>query len=285
MPRQTLCGSSAGSLVSAGVLCGLTVDDTMPIVSRCAKKAREAGVLTSLTPGFSLVDVLDPILREAMKEALERQGVTGNDVDGFIRERVNGDRLRVFVTDPSKFTHPGHFGSHALVNDFSSLEHLLSACILSSYVPVGTGPMIPEPGSTVDKAFKFMEDKWVKRMKKGDGWTVGGDDEDGLEDVSPKKKWWDGGLAVMFPKIDSRTIMVSPVSIRSKTNIVICPRWIGDDSKGVNIGSRGLIANTSWENAVGAKNMLYATEDEEYEKIFNEAYDDARRVCEENSLV
>ena len=77
------------------------------------------------------------------------------------------DRLRVFLTDPSKFTHPGHFGSHALVNDFSSLEHLLSACILSSYVPVGTGPMIPEPGSTVDKAFKFMEDKWVKRMKKG----------------------------------------------------------------------------------------------------------------------
>ena len=118
-----------------------------------------------------------------------------------------------------------------------------------------------------------------------DGWTVGGDDEDGLEDVSPQKKWWDGGLAVMFPKVDSRTIMVSPVSIRSKTNIVICPRWIGDDSKGVNIGSRGLIANTSWENAVGAKNMLYATEDEEYEKICNEAYDDARRVCEENSLV
>ena len=94
MPRQTLCGSSAGSLVSAGVLCGLTVDDTMPIVSRCAKKAREAGVLTSLTPGFSLVDVLDPILREAMKEALERQGVTGDDVDGFIRERVNGGKKR-----------------------------------------------------------------------------------------------------------------------------------------------------------------------------------------------
>lgn len=168
------------------------------------------------------------------------------------------------------------------MNDFKDLEHLLSSCILSSYVPIGTGPLSPSPESCVSKATEYMKDKNVKRMKKGDGWTVDGD---GLEDVPAKEKWWDGGLAVMFPKIDGKTIMVSPVSIRSKDNIIICPKWLGSDKDGMNIGSRGLTANTSWENARGAKNMLYATEDSEYEKIFGEAYDDARRVCEENNLV
>jgi hypothetical protein len=96
-------------------------------------------------------------------------------------------------------------------------------------------------------------------MGKGDGWTVESQNNDVLETLAPKKKWWDGGLAVMFPKVDNSTILVSPVAIRSKSNIVISPKWIGDDP-GIPIGTNGLLANKTMEvrPAVTTANRVHA---------------------------
>ena len=102
----------------------------------------------------------------------------------------------------------------------------MSACLLSSYVPVATGPLSPATGTAVHAATQYMKGRGAKRSTPA-----------GVVDVGPIPQWYDGGLAAMFPKIDDGTMLVSPVSIRSKSNIVICPQWVGGE-KGLKIGSR-----------------------------------------------
>ena len=47
---------------------------------------------------------------------------------------------------------------------------------------------------------------------------------------------------------------------------------------------RGMTADASTCNLVGVKNMILPQDDKEYERIFADAYDDAKRVCKDAGL-
>jgi hypothetical protein len=88
----------------------------MDVVSSCASAASAQGPLTALTPGFSLVDVLAPLMRSSIVRSAGTEEEEA--LDEFARGRMNGDRIRVFLTDPKLFRYPGDFKSHAFLNDF-----------------------------------------------------------------------------------------------------------------------------------------------------------------------
>ena len=241
------------------------------VVSRVASAARNQGPLTALTPGFSLVDALSPFLLKVMHDAAGTSDPA--PLDDFVRERMNGGVLQVFLTDPARFRFPGDFSSHSYVDEFEGMDHVVSSCILSSYVPVATGPLRPAQGTVVHDATEFMKTRKTKRMSRK-----------GEVEVEPQPRWWDGGLAAMFPRINRKTLVISPVSIRHPKNLVICPPWTGNP-KGLKIGEGGMMADISFANAVAAKNMVLPVEDDVYERIYRDAYDDAKRVCMEAGLV
>jgi predicted acylesterase/phospholipase RssA len=82
---QTLLGSSAGALVSAGVLCGVTTADAMTLTKEIAQDASDQGVLNALTPNYSLIDSVRPRLLEKLRSIVPN----GNDCDAYIKSKVN----------------------------------------------------------------------------------------------------------------------------------------------------------------------------------------------------
>ena len=275
---QKLMGSSAGSLVAAAISAGVRVEDAMTVVSASADEALNAGPLQSLTPNFSLVDVGIPRVKKLFVDASAREGFS-TDLDAFVKERVSGNVL-VFLTDNAKFLRLQGYDSHAFVSEFGDFDHLISACILSSYVPFATGPLMPKAGDVVDTAAQVMATKPVHRFGK-----------EGIEEVQPRRTWWDGGLAAMFPREmgDTDTVIVSPIAIHHHDrNIVICPKPEWSSSANKKFGFKfddQITAAPSMSNALAAWRMILPAREVVYDEIFASAYDDARRVCKENLLV
>ena len=116
-----------------------------------------------------------------------------------------------------------------------------------------------------------MSTRKVKQMAKGGGVSV----------LDPKNRWLDGALSQMFPKLDSGTIIISPLAMRSSSNIVICPK-VDDKARTLALGSLKLDATAT--NAKAVRRMLISSDDGELQRIFAAAYDDAKRVLKENNL-
>ena len=154
------------------------------------------------------------------------------------------------------------------------MEHILSACLLSSYVPIGTGPLNYSKTCAAGQANKYMSNKEV---------SIAIDRVGGKQKRAARDNWIDGGLAQMFPILDKHTIVVSPIAIQSKSNIVISPK-IEDGGRLASI-SAGIKVGVSFKNGVAVKNMLLSTEEGRYQEIFSEAYDDAVRVCKDHNLI
>ena len=242
----------------------------MTMVINLSKLAKNAGPLNSLTPNFSLIDVLKPEMVNLLGKTLPL-GISEAD---HIKSCVNNERLRIYLTDPSVFRKPGDFKAHAFVDEFEGMEHLLSACLLSSYVPIGTGPLRYSDGCAAGLANKFMSNRTVCRAVNREG---------DKEIREARDNWIDGGLAQNWPTLDSGTIVVSPIAIQSKSNIVISPK-IEEGGRLVEL-SKGLKVGVSFENGLALKNMILSTEEATYQEIYNSAYDDATRVIKEKNLI
>jgi hypothetical protein len=287
-PHQILMGSSAGSLISASIRLNVPCEKTLDIASSIAKAAKSAGPLTSLTPGFSLVDELYPVLRESIVDQVERDlcvnGSTNsnssssnnnnhNNHNDNIDQHVSSIRnLRVYLTQTTPLRNIMNHSAHAYLDKFDSLQTLLSSLILSSYVPLGTGPLKATVGSVVHTANNHLSTYPVTRTDKATKESVV---------VQPRDEWYDGGLSNMWPTVDKRTLVVSPVAITSSKNICICPKPTAATTIHAGGGIR-FVAST--DNAWSVRNMLHPADDEEYERIFHEGYADAKRVCEEKGL-
>ena len=86
----------------------------------------------------------------------------------------------------------------------------------------------------------------------------------------------------MWPKLDSKTIVVSPLSIKSLDQLCICPELPADGylaplSKDLSIG-------ISKENGTALTRMLWSSDNMTFEEIYRNAYDDATRVLREKGL-
>jgi len=257
-PDQILLGSSAGSLISASIRCDVPPELTLDIASELAKQAHAAGPLTALTPGFSLIDALEPYFRTILAD----HGAT----DATAARIKN---MRVHLTQTTPLSSVFSYKAHAYLDKFPTLNHLIAACILSSYVPLGTGPLTPSPGDAVTSSSTLLASTAMQHATHGP--------------LPPAPTYYDGGLAAMWPLVDAKTLIVSPVAVKAtKGNICICPPL--DPTATLIPAGGGVDFAVTTQNLKSVRYMIHPGDDDMYAKVFEDAYEDARRVCREKGI-
>jgi len=231
------------------------------------------------TPGFSLIDQVETPFREAMVKTLGGtlpKSTHTTSLTHFTAEEMNGANDSLYDIDPELFRRRFPSGKlrigladrHSLwlslrkskileayryVDDFRNLEDVVASCMLSSYIPGGTGPLkfgenmpgflggisqksvADENNTTVDRAGeRLREMKQLGLVKYG---LTGEVDEPNyttteLEDINSDSApvihrfstdYWDGGLVDVFPTFDESTVIVTPVIGLFDPNPAICP--------------------------------------------------------------
>ena len=161
-PRVT--GVSAGSMIASAVLAGVKPDpDGMEVVLEAARKTRQLAnannfnvSLDVLTPGFSLIDQVEDPFRKAIVTAL------GGRIPEPNSENSNecSSRINIYDVDPELFSRrfpcgslrlgladrrvlgPGKIlESYRYIDSFRDVDDIVATCMLSSYIPGGTGPL------------------------------------------------------------------------------------------------------------------------------------------------
>lgn len=307
-----LTGVSAGSMIAAAIVSGVDPEqDGMEVVLEATRRTRESNEkstipLDVLTPGFSLIDQVECPFREAMAKALggycekdEFNNTTIHDIDPqLFAKRFNNGSLRIGLTDRRELGFP-IMNSYRYVDTFRDLEDVVAACMLSSYIPGGTGPLnvkdnLPdflgglqsrpknELGTDAsDRAgmrLKAMTELgMVKHGKSGtpvQNNHVSDVDNESENDVVEPTYYWDGGLADMFPTFDNNTVIVSPLNGLYDPNPAICPK-IPDEKKTFRHCPKSRLGLNS-KNVQVLQKMIFSSDDDELYSRFREGYDDTR---------
>eukprot|EP00578_Thalassiosira_sp_NH16_P023402 CAMPEP_0181097802 /NCGR_PEP_ID=MMETSP1071-20121207/11764_1 /TAXON_ID=35127 /ORGANISM="Thalassiosira sp., Strain NH16" /LENGTH=406 /DNA_ID=CAMNT_0023180309 /DNA_START=81 /DNA_END=1299 /DNA_ORIENTATION=- len=319
-----LTGVSAGSMIAAAIVSGIDPEqDGMDIVLEATRRTRESNrksmvPLDVLTPGFSLIDQVEGPFRDAMAKALggycekdESNNITTHDIDPrLFQRRFNDGSLRIGLTD--RRTLFPILNSYRYVDSFRCLEDVVAACMLSSYIPGGTGPLnvkdnIPEflgglqsrPKNesgidASDRAGTRLKDMtrlgMVKHGKNGvpsvlNEAVLATDKDQSIEcndtenDVEPTY-YWDGGLADMFPTFDVNTIIVSPLNGLYNPNPAICPEMPQQDEFTFRHCPKSRLG-LNFKNVRVLQRMAFSSDDDELHSRFREGYDDTRRFLKE----
>jgi hypothetical protein len=140
-----------------------------------------------------------------------------------------------------------------VLDSFASVDHLVGALLLSSYIPGATGRLRPHPvNSAVGRARQALGDHWgLKTMDRhgpagssgtepaGKATAAGGQLTAVLAPPAgtPARQaaasgLFDGGLGLNWPVLDRGTVLVSPLAVRpiGRANVgrpVICPKGSG----------------------------------------------------------
>ena len=282
-PAPVLTGVSAGALISAAISAGVTPEDAMNVVLNVAMKTKEkGGFLDVLKPGFSLVDELDG-LELQMQKALGGSDDTPGDYDNeLLMNRIQqGSLLHVGLADRDKLslsTPSENVNAYVYVDQYRNLKDVISACILSSYVPVGTGPMDENDvkNVAVKRAWKDVSAMEELRFLK-DGITK----SPVVKEPQEKLRYLDGGLAKMFPEIDKFTLMVSPLGGRFQ-NPYIAPKV--ESGVDVYVSDRILIKG-NLQNLIALHQMAMSSSPEKLQEKFRNGYDDTLEFLDDNSLL
>jgi len=218
---------------------------------------------------------------------------------------ASSGRLRVFLTSasmadlPSLALRQGLSHGVRVLDNFEDIDHLVAALTLSSYIPGGTGAVLPLGGSAVGRARASLAKHWGLKHTIT---TIAGNDSsrssssssgDTSELVSlPRpipeesnaivRRLFDGGLGAMWPTLDAQTVLVSPFAvrpIRGGKRGVICPR--GSFKTPISLGAHGVEVDGTMETMRIVSRMLLSSEARELDQAFARGFDDARRFIKE----
>jgi hypothetical protein len=292
----TLTGASAGAIISAAISAGVCPDQGMEAVLAVSRKTEQAGYLNTLSPNFSLVDEMEDHLGRLIREAVD-------DDEAYFLQRIHsnnmntdgtgGSLLRIGLTDRRVFPPLGENIKAACYCDtFRSIDDVLAACILSSYVPAITGPA----WGSLDGRYEFSaiqrasvrlremiqlghvknastrEPLTLDLSPSSQSVTVGNnkDEESSSNDSASasdsgngepssqqgREICWDGGLVDAFPYIDKDTVIVTPLAVNVIPHASINPS-IEYDSYNTNSdndeNANDIKANYDYETCDNAK--------------------------------
>ncbi|KAL3913373.1 MAG: hypothetical protein SGILL_006517, partial [Bacillariaceae sp.] len=194
-----LSGCSGGALAITSIALDIRSDDAMAVSMRIAEEARnKGGLLDALHPEVSLVDRVADELRQLTKELDEEE----------ILRRISGGNLRIGLTDSGFFPffrRRNGDEAYLYANEYQSLDEILAACVLSAYVPGLTGPAPLERSTQSHPAVTHATAIVKNMMERGAVKDVQGKPRHELR--SDTSEIWDGGLAKLYPTINSRTIL------------------------------------------------------------------------------
>lgn len=340
-----LTGVSAGSMVAAACRAGVEPDpDGMEVVLTAARRSSMT-TFDALTPGYSLIDAVEESFRNAIVKALDgslpsqrqqsddfsTESLYDIDPELFQRRFSNGS-LRIGLTDKrsllSYFTPLSPLSSlqaaYRYVDSYRNVEDVVASCLLSSYIPGITGPLLAD---SIAEKFTGRRDKDEEHVKAGDndaliragrqlhemttlGFVKDGrtglsiaehsfdrTDSESNKDDDAFTQYWDGGIADMFPIFDDNTVIVAPVN-GTYTNPAICPtiQQPNDDDSSVPKILQSFLPVTfrhcsksnlglNVENAQAMKEMLLSSDEERLYLRFRCGYDDATRYLNERCLL
>jgi hypothetical protein len=317
-----LTGVSAGAIISAAVVAGVCPEQGMEAVMAVSRRTRDTGgYLDTMSPNCSLVDVMEEHLGRLIRESVYE------DEEYFLQRIHNGggggSLLRIGLTDRRVFPPVGQNPRAACYCDtFRSIDDVLAACILSSYVPGVTGPAwgnLDGRYSAVTRASKLLTEMirlgHVKKAYTGEPLTLStpvpsstanendnnrGSSRDGREIC------WDGGLVDAFPCIDKNTVIVTPLAVDVFPNASINPS-IGYDSNDnksndsdvnnyetsdntktktpfVRLNDRIQVHWTA-ANAHTFRCITFSSEDAVLQEKFAQGYDNAQQWLERHNLI
>ena len=327
--QQRLAGVSGGALVAAAVVAGVSVDDGMEIVLQTSRQAH-SNTWDALQPGFSLIDSVEPALGRLLRESI------GGDEEAFLK-RVNNDinnnnnnnyqsLLWIGLTDRRRFLSTLRFKSlfyndrpnnnntqtnstttdaFFWVHRYRSVDDVVAACILSSYIPFVTGPVRGNQcphNPAVARAAKQLHDMIqeggcvVPRLSNRDGDDETLDNAMSLVAVDHSGRHreigWDGGLVDAFPVLDHQTVVVSPVAISHSTNAVISPALEYNNNNTDRSDVLGSIPihpqvrlHVSRANARVLRCLTFSSEDDVLHSKFAQGYDNATQFLRQHSLL
>jgi hypothetical protein len=220
---------------------------------------------------FSLIDQVEESLLKLTR-----------DVDQeYALRRIDNGRLRIGLTDSSTFS-PFRFRQnpdvYLYVDQFESVDEILAACILSSYVPGLTGPLLEmslrsnEAASRASRhLFKMLKRGVVKSSSSGHP----------VQQLHREdSQFWDGGLINMFPVIDADTCLVTPLS-GNFANPSISPSTTSRKSF-VTVDDQVQL-QISMENAHALRCVTLSSEDHVLESWFEQGHNDALQFLTKNS--
>jgi hypothetical protein len=292
-PPVALAGVSGGALVAAAVAAGVHPDDGMDAVLQVAKRTRQAGRLDALQPGFSLIDVAEEYFAPLLQNAVQ------DDPDYFLQRIDHGRLLRIGLTDrrvflPSFRNNPRAF---CYIDHYQSIDDVISACTLSSYVPGLTGPAwgsLDERHSAVARAGQRMR-----------GMIAAGSVKQGTtgkpipplstlqhsEGVRGREICWDGGLVNMFPHVDERTVIVTPLT-GNFTHDSITPSldYVDEASNNDKGDPRAVVVDDyaqihlTTANARTLLCMTFSSDDDVLQGYFTQGYDNAHKFLDKRNL-
>jgi len=318
-------GVSAGAIVSAAISAGVTSDNAMNVIHEINNRTRAltqttlaSSMLDVFTPGFSLVDQLEDLLLQELQIALGgSKDKNDYDHDLFMNRTQNGNSLRIgltnvkpFISDTrnaisKSFTLPTSPKGEKLnlfyvyVDQYRNLSDVVSSCILSSYIPMGTGTI---------KGINDVQNKAVKRanesikdmeqlgfLKQGvTGHSIINvtrsgkhlDEQRQNDQIDDNLHYWDGGIVNMFPTIDDSTIMVTPLNCTFQPNPYISPKPEKDDPFYMDTNENQVSVGINVQNMKLLTKMLRSSSDPSYlDTQYQQGYDDAHVFLKERSLL
>jgi uncharacterized protein (DUF2164 family) len=134
------------------------------------------------------------------------------DEEEVLRRIDNGRLLRIGLTDSGAFPNVRNRQSAYLyVDHYESVEEIISACTLSSFVPGLTGPATPFGSNNVNTntAVRRATDQLQAMLQRGAVKDITGG-RPVYQLARSNSQFWDGGLSDPFPVVDSNTCIVTP---------------------------------------------------------------------------
>jgi hypothetical protein len=248
-----------------------------------------------------------------MQSALGGSKGSPNDYDNdLLMNRIQGGKLlHIGLTDREKIdltNARADLKAYVYADQYRNLKDICSAAILSSYIPIGTGPANWERESknlAVRRAWDtvkemrdlgFIKDGITKkRIGTRSGGGEVGRQEDSETNIHDKLGYLDGGLSNMFPEIDEATLIVSPVNGMYKKPY-IAPMGPPLDIVSpmeqfklplpthIEISARVKIG-ANIQNLLAFYQMARSSSQQVLEEKFREGYDDTKRFLSEHDLL
>ena len=233
---------------------------------------------------FSLIDQIEEVI-----------SIITRDIDDELAlRRIDfGKLLHIGLTDRRAFPRfRRNPDAYVYVNKFQSVEEIVSACILSSYVPGLTGP-ISDISSGANGAVRRANKVLLRMMEQGSiknshaiplpsplqrvdkernqSQSSLNDSQQLLNNIV----FWDGGLANLFPRINMNTCIVTPFT-GSFTNPTISPSR-ATASHTLELGDACSRPTICLENLRTIRYIAFSSESLALEGWFEKGYNDANR--------
>jgi len=257
--------------------------------------------------------MLLPLLQKSLGGNPNVHGDYDNDL--LLNRIQGGSLLRIGFTNKQKFEFTNleeRVKAYVYADQYRDLNDIVSACILSSYIPIVTGPLMgaedPFQNLAVQRAWRKVKEMHKQGfIKNGLTNNVDKSVDNNLYQIRQEEEdnkqaekdaggviFFDGGFANNWPTIDEFTVIATPLNgVFSNPNISPNKSFEKDEMEsGRFFESPSIIKinddaslGFNYENLDSVYKMVHSSEGSILEEKFQNGYDDARKFLDDKNMI